>query len=81
LDNPQYRDDLAPPSLLLLSHASFHSSPSFGVARTNVIASPQISHGGSPTSSEFSDMTVLGTLFKLSCEGLPSLSDGLPNFS
>ena len=33
-------------------------APSAGVARTNVIRPPQISHSCSPTSSEFSDMAL-----------------------
>jgi len=35
-------------------------APSAGVVRTNVIRPPHISHGGSQTSSGFSDMAALG---------------------
>ena len=35
-------------------------APSAGVALTNVIGLPHISHGGSQTSSGFSDMAALG---------------------
>src|SRR3974390_1390750 len=34
-------------------------APVFGVARTKVISFPQVSHGGPPTSSWFSDMAAL----------------------
>ena len=50
--------------LKMVKRSNAGRAPSAGVARTNVIGLPHISHGGSPTSSGFSDMAALGAHYR-----------------